>query len=65
MIRWMGMKILVAILVTLVVTMAVSPVYAVIVELQAEKTSYKKGDQIIFTGKTDAVHANKIVAVKI
>ncbi len=59
------MKVLVTILAVLVSTMAVIPAYAVIVEIQAEKTSYKKGDQIIFTGRTDAAHANKIVAVKI
>jgi len=59
------LKVLVTILAVLVSTMAVIPAYAVIVEIQAEKTSYKKGDQIIFTGRTDAAHANKIVAVKI
>ncbi len=59
------MKVLVAILATLVITMTIMPAHAVIVELNSEKTSYKKGDQIIFTGKTDAAHANKIVAIRI
>ena len=56
---------IVAILAILVVTMTIMPAYAVIVELATEKTSYKKGDQIIFIGKTDTAHANKIVAIRI
>ncbi len=59
------MKVLVAILATLVITMAIAPAYATIVELKTENTSYKKGDKIVFIGKTDAAHANKIVAVRV
>jgi hypothetical protein len=45
--------------------MAIAPAYAVIVEFQSDKTSYKKGDKIMFSGKTDVAHANKMVAVKV
>ncbi|MEO9309793.1 MAG: CFI-box-CTERM domain-containing protein [Nitrososphaera sp.] len=59
------MKVIVAALVMLVVTIAITPAYGVIVEFQSDKTSYKKGDKIIFSGRTDAAHSNKMVAVKI
>jgi hypothetical protein len=45
--------------------MAIAPAYGVIVEFQSDKTSYKKGDKIIFSGRTDAAHSNKMVAVKV
>ncbi|MFN3655563.1 MAG: hypothetical protein ACK4TO_09640, partial [Candidatus Nitrosotenuis sp.] len=59
------MKAIVAILAILVATMTIAPAYGVIVEFQSDKTSYKKGDKIIFSGRTDAAHSNKMVAVKI
>ena len=59
------MRVLVTILAALVITMAIAPAYATIVELKAENTSYKKGDKIVFIGKTDSAHANKIVAVRV
>ncbi|HWP78455.1 MAG TPA: CFI-box-CTERM domain-containing protein [Candidatus Nitrosotenuis sp.] len=59
------MKVIVVILAILVVTMVITPAYAVIVEFQSEKTSYKKGDKIVFSGRTDAAHSNKMVAVKV
>ncbi|MGQ0605554.1 MAG: CFI-box-CTERM domain-containing protein [Candidatus Nitrosotenuis sp.] len=59
------MKAFAVILALLVGTMVIVPAYAVIVDLKAEKTSYKKGDQIVFIGKTDAAHANNRVAIRI
>ena len=59
------MKGLFAIAAVLLVAVMISPAYAVIVEFQTEKTSYKKGDIIQFTGRTDADHANKMVSIKI
>ena len=45
--------------------MAIAPAYAVIVEFQTDKTSYKKGDVIKFSGKTDIAHSSKMVSVKV
>ncbi len=59
------MKALLIILAMLVSTMAVIPAYAVIIDLKAEKTSYKKGDQIIIVGKTDSAHANYNIGVRV
>ena len=43
----------------------VIPAHATVIEFSTDKTSYKKGDQIIFSGKTDIAHANKMVSVKV
>ena len=43
----------------------VIPAHAIVIEFSTDKTSYKKGDQIIFSGKTDLAHANKMVSVKV
>ncbi len=45
--------------------MAIAPAYAVVVEFQTDKTSYKKGDVIKFSGNTDIAHSNKMVSVKV
>lgn len=45
--------------------MAVAPAFAVIQTFGTDKTSYKKGEKITFTGKTDADHANKMISIKI
>ncbi|TBR09811.1 MAG: hypothetical protein EPO62_04535 [Candidatus Nitrosotenuis sp.] len=59
------MKTLALVLILLVASMAVAPAFAVIQSFGTDKTSYKKGDKITFSGKTDANHANKMVSVKI
>src|SRR3989338_2333122 len=45
--------------------MAFAPAFAVVQTFQADKTSYKKGDMIKFSGTTDAAHANSMVSIKI
>ncbi|MBI5146360.1 MAG: hypothetical protein HZA84_03980 [Thaumarchaeota archaeon] len=59
------MKTLALILSLLVVSMAIAPAFAVIQTFQTDKTSYKKGDLITFSGTTDSAHANKMVSIKI
>jgi hypothetical protein len=59
------LKVILAILIALVGMIAIMPAYAVIIELTPEKTSYKKGDQIVITGKTAASHANNNVGIRI
>ena len=59
------MKALLIILAALVGIMIIIPAYAVIVEFKTDKTSYIKGDKIVFSGKTDAAHANKMLSIKI
>ena len=49
----------------IVASLAVFPAYGTIVEFGTEKMSYKQGDNIVFVGKTDAAHANKIISVKV
>ncbi|MEM4391479.1 MAG: DUF4106 domain-containing protein, partial [Candidatus Nitrosotenuis sp.] len=48
-----------------VASMAVLPAYANFVEFKTDKTSYKKGESIVFSGKADEEHAVKMVSVKI
>jgi hypothetical protein len=60
------LKTLFAILMLLAVaSMAVLPAYANFVEFKTDKTSYKKGETIVFSGKADEEHAVKMVSVKI
>ncbi len=59
------MKSLALVLSLLVVSMAFAPAFAVVQTFQADKTSYKKGDMIKFSGTTDAAHANSMVSIKI
>ncbi|MBI5698484.1 MAG: hypothetical protein HZC29_08430 [Thaumarchaeota archaeon] len=59
------MKGLVIAVLLLVASIAIIPVYGTVVEFKTDKTSYKKGDKIIFSGKTDLAHANKMVSVKV
>jgi len=59
------LKALALVLVSLVLSMAVAPAFAVIQTFGTDKTSYMKGDKITFSGKTDSDHANQMVSIKI
>jgi hypothetical protein len=59
------LKKLAVILIFLVASMAITPAFAVIQTFDTEKTIYKKGDKIVFTGTVDTAHANKIVSIKV
>ena len=58
------MKILLVLMIFLALVLVI-PAHATVIEFSTDKTSYKKGDQIIFSGKTDIAHANKMVSVKV
>lgn len=45
--------------------MAIAPAFAVVQTFQTDKTSYKKGDKITFSGKTDSAHVNNMISIKI